>query len=535
MTTTISTGQIRTTVKSIPETVCRVPGIIPVAAFVTGFCSIATEISASRLVAPYFGSSTFIWANLIGVTLLFLAIGYWVGGRLADRYPDARLLYGLIGVAGIALALVIPLSRPILRTSLDAFDDRNAGAFLGSLFASLLLFAPTLLALGMVAPFAIRLRMQSIEDAGKAAGSLYALSTAGSILGSFVPVIILLPEIGTRATFATLAGIMVVMSIVGLAVEGRSRTALLVSLLFIASFSAMVLGSRGDLKPPYRGTLLAEIESDNNYIQVLQDGDETMLALNDGHAVHSIYNPNQLETGGPWDYFALGPLLTNDPVSVAPTDALIVGLAGGTAARQLHAAYPGIHVDGIEIDQAIVDAGRKYFALTDDVASVTVGDGRYVLETSDMSYDLICLDAYRQPYVPFHLATVEYFQLVEQHLKPGGVVAVNAGRTGTDFRLVDSLAATLAEVFPTVVVVDVARYDNSLIFATMDPVSVAEFVQNLQAAGSIPLVNLVAAWSLDRGNIRVASTDGTVFTDDRAPVEWIIDQIIIDEAVREDP
>ncbi len=112
MTTTISPEQIRTTVKAIPATVCRVPGLIPVAAFVTGFCSIATEISASRLVAPYFGSSTFIWANLIGVTLLFLAIGYWVGGRLADRYPDARILYGLIGLAGIALTLVIPLSRP---------------------------------------------------------------------------------------------------------------------------------------------------------------------------------------------------------------------------------------------------------------------------------------------------------------------------------------------------------------------------------------------------------------------------------------
>ncbi len=336
----------------------------------------------------------------------------------------------------------------------------------------------------MVAPFAIRLRMSSIEDAGKAAGSLYALSTAGSILGSFVPVIILLPEIGTRATFATLAGIMIVMSIVGLVVEGRSRSAVLVSLLFLAAFSAMVLGSRGDLKPPYRGTLLAEIESDNNYIQVLQDGDETMLALNDGHAVHSIYNPNQLETGGPWDYFALGPLLTNDPASVAPTDALIVGLAGGTTARQLHAAYPGIHVDGIEIDQAIVDVGREYFALTDDVATVIVGDGRYALQTSDATYDLVCLDAYRQPYVPFHLATVEYFELVASHLNPGGVVAVNAGRTGTDFRLVDSLSATLAEVFPTVLVVDVDRYDNSMIFATMDEVSVEQFTR---ASCRVPL------------------------------------------------
>ena len=206
--------------------------------------------------------------------------------------------------------------------------------------------------------------------------------------------------------------------------------------------------------------MIAELESDNNYIQVLQDGDETLLALNDGHAVHSIYNPKRLETGGPWDYFALGPILTGD---TSPNRALIVGLAGGTAARQLHAAYPGITVDGIEIDHTIVDVGRKYFGLTSDVANVTVADGRYALETSDTKYDLVCLDAYRQPYVPFHLATVEYFKLVSQHLNPGGVVVVNAGRTDTDFRLVDALSATISKAFPTVMVVDVDRYDNSMI------------------------------------------------------------------------
>ena len=513
------------------EVRCRAPRLIPIAAFVTGFASIATEISASRLIAPYFGSSTFIWANLIGVTLLFLSLGYWLGGRFIDARPDARWLYGLIALAAVSLALVIPISRPILRASLDAFDDRNAGAFLGSLAATLLLFAPSLLALGMVAPAAIRLRMSSVEDAGKAAGSLYAISTAGSILGSFVPVIFLLPEIGTRATFATIAAVMLIMSIVGLIAEGKSAVAFAAAGVFALALGALVIGSQGNLKPPYRGQLIAELESDNNYIQVLQDGDETLLALNDGHAVHSIYNPKRLETGGPWDYFALGPILTGD---TSPNRALIVGLAGGTAARQLHAAYPGITVDGIEIDHTIVDVGRKYFGLTSDVANVTVADGRYALETSDTKYDLVCLDAYRQPYVPFHLATVEYFKLVSQHLNPGGVVVVNAGRTDTDFRLVDALSATISKAFPTVLVVDVDRYDNSMIFATNEAVSIDQFAQRLRETAGIPLVETVAGWALDHGNIRIASADGTVFTDDKAPVEWIIDQIIIDEAVREE-
>jgi predicted membrane-bound spermidine synthase len=509
--------------------------LIPVAALVTGFASIATEISASRLIAPYFGSSTFIWANLIGVTLLFLSIGYWIGGRFADAHPDATIMYGLIGVAGVCLALVVPVSRPILRASLDAFDERDAGAFLGSLAATLVLFAPTILALGMVAPYAIRLRISTVADAGKAAGSLYALSTAGSILGSFLPVIVLLPEIGTRNTFWTLASVQILMSITGLVAERQRRFALagcVVAPLIVIGSS---LAAQGNLKPPYRGELVAEFESDNNYIQVLQDGDETLLALNDGHAVHSIYNPTSLETGGPWDYFSLGPLLTSSTAQPNPDRALIVGLAGGTSARQLHAAYPGIEVDGIEIDQKIVEIGREYFGLTDDVANVILGDGRYELQISDTVYDLVCLDAYRQPYVPFHLATVEYFTEVADHLSDRGVVAVNAGRTDTDFRLVDALAATLGEVFSTVVAVDVDRYDNTLLFATNAPASLERFVSHLDAQPQDGLLGSVARWAVERGNIRLATTDATVFTDDRAPVEWIIDQIILDEAVREDP
>ncbi len=516
----------------VPVVRCRRPGLIPLAAFVTGFSSIAAEISASRLVAPYFGSSTFIWASLIGVTLLFLSLGYWFGGRVADARPDARLLYLIIGIAAIAMALIVPISRPILRTSLDAFDDRNAGAFLGSLVATLLLFAPTMLALGMVAPMAIRLRMTGVEDAGKAAGSLYALSTAGSILGSFVPVLILLPAVGTRWTFAILAIAMVIMSIIGLMAEASMPRAASVAILFIAAMAIMGFGSRGTLKPPYRGELIAEIESDNNYIQVLQDGDSTLLALNDGHAIHSIYNPNQIETGGPWDYVTLGPIMT---ANGSPQRALIVGLAGGTSAHQLKAAYPEITVDGVEIDSKIVDVARKYFALTPDVANVEIADGRYALETTDQLYDLIVLDAYRQPYVPFHLATVEFMELVRDHLAPGGVVMINAGRTATDYRLVDALSRTANQVFPSTMVVDVDRYDNSMIFATMDDVSLDQFRQRLEASRSIPFVGEVAGWAVDAGNMRDASTTGTILTDDHAPVEWIIDQIIVGEAVREEP
>ena len=504
---------------------------MPLVAFIGGFSSIGLELTGSRLIAPYFGSSTFVWANLIGVTLAFLSLGYWLGGKLADKRPEPAVLFGLIGAAAVATALIPAVSQPVLRLSLSAFDDRDAGAFLGSLFGTLLVFAPAITLLGMVAPFAIRLRLSSVEEAGRAAGSLYALSTVGSILGSFIPVLVLIPAFGTRMTVLSLAALLGLMSVVGLLAVGRGRASwALLPLLALAMLATALIAS-GEIKPAYRGELLAEVESDNNYLQVVQDGDETLLIMNEGQAVHSVYNPNQLETGGPWDYFLLGPHLAG---ATPPDSALIVGIAGGTTARQLHAAYPGIAVDGIEVDPAVAEVAEDYFGLTDEIANVTVGDGRYVLQTTDEQYDLICLDAYRQPYVPFHLATREYLRLVKEHLEPGGVVAVNAGRTDEDFRLVDALSATMRTEFSTVVVVDVERFDNSLIFATNAPASLDTFLQNLQSVSAVPVVAPTARVALQSGNIRLASATEPVLTDDHAPVEWIIDQIIVDEALREE-
>ena len=506
--------------------------MINVVAFGGGFVSIGLELTASRLVAPYFGSSTFIWANLIGITLAFLSLGYFLGGRMADRFPSARRLYPLIGAAGIAIAVIPLISRPILRLSLDGLEDRDAGAFLGSLFATLLLFAPAMTLLGMIAPYAIRLRLRSVADAGRAAGGLYALSTAGSILGSFIPVLILTPWIGTRLTLLVLAALLIIMSITGLLFSKGARGASLIALPAIVSLLASLIAIDDRIKPPYRGELIAEFESDNNYVQVLQDGEQTLLALNEGQAIHSIYDPNQLTTGGPWDYFLLGPYLASD---APPSNAMIIGLAGGTTARQLDAAFPGVELDGVEVDPVVADVAEDYFGITDELVDVRVADGRYALRTSDDTYDLICIDAYRQPYVPFHLATTEFFGEVSDRLTSTGVVAINAGRTSTDFRLVDALSSTLGAVFKTVVVVDVDRFTNSLIFATNASTSLEAFVDRLGSVGAIPVVADTAPLALEAGHIRPGSTDGPILTDDRAPIEWIIDQIIVDEALREEP
>src|SRR3954449_7717743 len=178
---------------------------LSVLVFVVGTGSLGAEIAAVRLLAPYFGASTIVWANTIGVVLVALSVGYWLGGRLADRHPDMRALC-LTSLAAAAMLAVVPFAAdPLLNVAVDALDQISAGAFLGSLVAVLALVAIPVLLLGTVSPWAIRLGVQSVEEAGTVAGRLYALSTAGSLVGTLVSALLLIPLVGTRRTFLVFA------------------------------------------------------------------------------------------------------------------------------------------------------------------------------------------------------------------------------------------------------------------------------------------------------------------------------------------
>lgn len=504
--------------------------------FLGGVTSVGTELSTSRLIAPYFGSSTFIWANLIGLTLTFLALGYWIGGRVADRSPRPEILYTVTLAAACFVGLIPVMSRPILSSSLRAFDDVNIGSFYGALVGVLLLLAVPVTLLGFVTPYAIRLQLDSVASVGNTAGSLYALSTIGSIFGSFLPVLVLIPLLGTARTFLILGLILLLPSALALLRSGARRSAVIALMLTGAVVMITVFGGPSRIKPPYRGKLVYETESDSNYIQVLDDDGRYLLALNEGHAIHSIYDPRQLLTQGPWDYFMIAPLFLSDPGTAPVQRALLIGLAGGTAARQLTAAYGRIPIDGVEIDPEVARVGRRYFGLdSPELANVNIiiEDGRYFLRTADRRYSLVGVDAYRQPYIPFQLTTKEFFDDVSDHLGPGGTAVVNVGRTDTDFRLVDAIASTMASVYTNVFVIDVERYSNSMVIGTNAPASVEAFAANVDQLPVNSIIRTVGGRSLATGNIRQVHPGGRVFTDDRAPVESVVDQIIIDEARRE--
>jgi spermidine synthase len=298
-----------------------------------------------------------------------------------------------------------------------------------------------------------------------------------------------------------------------------------------ASFAVAVLiawiALPAGIKPPAVGTLITEKDSAYNYIQVVQAGTTTELILNEGQAIHSVYNSQDNLTHGYWDYLLIANAFQRAQASApTPRSVAILGLAGGTTARQYRLAYgDSVDITGVEIDPAILDIGHRYFHLGDARAHEVVSDARYWLDTQAGHYDVIVLDAYRQPYIPFHLTTEEFFQQVRDHLNPGGVAAVNVGRTQTDYRLVAALASTMAAVYPNVYLIDDPNFDNTLVYGTTEPVSIDDVKHNLGLVDA-PLASSAAQTALAEGRLRASPYHGQVYTDDLAPVEQLIDEII---------
>jgi spermidine synthase len=502
-----------------PASLWRGRLLLPLA-FTGGLASLGIEFAAARLLAPFFGQSLFIWGTLIGLILIYLTIGYYVGGRLADRRPDAHLLFQITAAAALLTAAIPLVSRPILSVAQTGFAQLSVGLVLGSLISVIVLFAAPVILLGMVSPFVIRLRIRQLETAGNAAGAVYALSTLGSILGTFLPVFWLIPTYGTRPTIFILALLLGAISTAGLVEAGRRRLYLLIPVAIIG------LGflSGGAIRSAAYGTRIYETESAYSYIQVVRQGSETQLLLDEGTAVHSIYDPTTLYTHGYWDDVLLAPYFGGGR---APGRVALVGLAGGTVARQFTAIDGPLPIDGVEIDPKLVDVGRRYFDMTEPNLHVTVADGRYWMATQAGRYDVILVDAYRQPYIPFYLTTREFFESARAHLTPNGVLAINVGRTPSDTRLVDALSGTLNAVFPRVFDIESSRrFTNSVLFATSGPASVDRFVR-LARSETNPKLQPIIADALAGGDVHQVAPNGIVFTDDLAPVERLIDDIIL--------
>ena len=494
-------------------------------AFIGGLVSLALELAASRLLAPAFGTTELVWSAIIGLILLYLSAGYALGGRWADRSPHPTTLYTILTAAGLTIAIIPVLARPMLRVASQGMWAWNLPQIAGPFIFVLVLFVAPVTLLACVSPFVIRLSVTDVTASGGTAGRIYAISTLGSFIGTFLPNLVLIPNLGTYRTFVLLAMIAAVTGLWGLWKANRRRfwrlawTVLLLIVLFVLK--------PGTIKP--EAGLIHEEESVYNFIQVIENTDGSRyLLLNEGQGIHSVYLPGDaILTGGPWDYYLIAPYFNPPPhPPEAVKNLLVIGLAAGTTATQYTAIYGAMPIDGVEIDPAIIQVGRDYFAMTQSNLTAYASDGRAFLGQTTQHYDVVAVDAYRLPYIPWHLTTVEFFAEVRAHLTAEGVVAINVGHTpgtgdnnaGGDWRLVEAMANTMRQVYPSVYVIEVPDSFNAIVVATVQTTT----AQNL--ADNLPVLNDARLETVTKralANLREPGASTLIFTDDRAPVEQL--------------
>ncbi|MFA6908687.1 MAG: fused MFS/spermidine synthase [Patescibacteria group bacterium] len=481
--------------------------------FITGASCLAVELTASRILAPFFGNSIFIWGNIISVTLAALALGYWIGGKFSDLRPDPRLLYWIVLVSGLLTACIPLVFRFVISSVVLGLGGFQMIMIIGSFISILLLFFVPLFLLGTVSPFVIRLLAKDVATVGNTAGNVYAFSTLGSILGALSTTFGTIPFLGSRETLYFFSSLLCIIAVIGLLAKKKWVIGLAAIPLILWALSA-----GAPLKD--RPGLLYSTESPYQYIEVVQE-DDGMLTLrtNDGRGIQSMYSASSPFTSSYFDYFAVLPYyIDHQDVNV-----LNIGHAGGTTSRIYTTEIEkdkDISLDAVEIDPEITTVARNYFNLDEQPITIIHDDGRHYLESTDERYDIIIVDAYSQQiYIPFQLTTQEFFDLVRSRLTDQGLMAINVNAVNDDSRLLTSILSTIRSVFPYVYSAHYEDTFNYLIVASETPV-------NFDRPGIRPSSPYVAElMNRIQRDARGVDEGGEILTDNRAPVELLTDSM----------
>lgn len=490
-------------------------------AFFSGLSIMAMEITASRLMAPYFGTTIFVWTNIIGVVLVALSLGYYYGGKIADRIPSIELLLRLFFAAG-CLFLVIPLFIKPLSQAVDletmGIHSASVIIFISSLIIATCLFALPVFLLGMVSPFIIKLYLlEDNEHVGESAGRVSAVSTVGSIIGTFLPTLFFIPFLGTRATINFFALALIVIGLFGFKKNNK------LTLLLLTIFPAVIYFSGGQINN-YPNTIF-EDESVYQYISIRQDpAGVRYLSVNEGSGIQSVYDSQQILTGFYYDYFNILPYLI-DPVG--PKKVLIIGLCGGTIANQLSHFFPEeMEIDGVEIDPKIIQAAKDYFAIESTNTNIYNSDGRMFLQNNAKKYDLIVVDAYAQEsYIPWTLTTKEFWGQVKNSLGAKGIIAINVNSIDPDAPLLRSISNTIASIFMDTYITPVSDGRiNYVLFAANNPLDISGLEEKVK---NKELKELALVYKNSTNKVQFDENE-MVLTDDRAPVEFMTDKMTLD-------
>jgi spermidine synthase len=527
---------------------------IGVAVFIAGGVLLGLEIASSRVLAPLFGNSLYVWGSLIGIVLAGLSTGYWLGGIVADRYPTPRLLVGLLGTAAL-LVLAIPF---VDGWTLDRVVAWDPGPRLNPVIATILLFGLPSVVLGSVSPVAVRLKARSIEELGRTAGRLFAISTAGSIAGTFLTSFWLIPELGTDQVLAS-AAIALVLAAAAVALVEKLMLAFALAL----TLAGVSVGAVVSLSPDKGGTVAASqlrnwspvyrqrsLEDRSGGIEESQSGYK-ILATKDSQYHRIAVVEDDTSRYLRFDSSFQSGMYVDDPYRTrfiysdylqlpfayrAQTRRMLyVGLGGGSAPKRTWRDFPGVRIDVVELDPEVVDMAYKYFELPRDPRlSVEVEDGRRYVSGHEGPWDVIVIDAFYSDAIPFHLATREFLELARSRLTPGGLVVTNiiGAVTGPDSRLFRSMLRTYRAVFPTVAIHpvvdtggnDLASVRNIILVAGDGAAPSKQFLLDRwrevrrRSPGAPDLTTAIKG----RVDAPVSTQDVPVLTDDYAPTDALL-------------
>ncbi len=535
----------------------RSAAAIGVAVFIAGAVLLGLEIASSRVLAPFFGSSLYVWGALIGVVLAGLSLGYWLGGMAADRDPTPSLFVAVLGL-GALLVLAIPFVDGWV---LDRVVELDPGPRLNPLLATIALFGAPAVVLGTVSPIAVKLRARSLEHLGRTAGRLFAISTAGSIAGTFATAFWLIPELGTDQLLAAGAVALMLAAAAVALVERLTAAFMLAVAIAAASFGGVLslAPEKGGIvaasefrnwSPVYRQRGVDEEErqaldptngqagyevlhaKDTQYhrLAVVQDSTSRYLRF-DSSFQSGMYRAQPFRTRFDYtDYLQLA--LAYNP---GAKRILFVGLGGGSAPKRMWRDFPALRLDVVELDPEVVDVAYRFFGLPrDERLQVDVEDGRRYLARNEGPWDAIVIDAFYSDSIPFHLATREFLELARARLAPGGVIATNVigAVAGKQSRLLRSMLRTYRTVFPTVAThpvfsmgdTDSSEIRNVIFVAGEGAAPAKQFLAErwrgirVDAPGAPDLGRAIR----DRVDAPISTGNVPVLTDDYAPTDALL-------------
>lgn len=489
--------------------------------FGSGISVLAIELAASRLLAPYFGISIFVWGNIIGMILIALSLGYWIGGKLADKHPTIEFLMYIMAAAGVLTSL-IPVLFQLYIKIMNVNLSFIVFLIVGSLLAVAFLFFIPVFLLGMVSPFAIRIMLSDIKSSGAVAGSLYAFSTVGSIVGTFLSAFILIPFWGTKETIYLASIVLLLLAGFGL----RKKPVFFLLMLVPIGFYFITI--QQNIKEV--AGLVYEQESPYQFFQVFKRDERYELRVNDGLGLQSIYDPNSVLVNNYYDYYSVLPYF-NYPNR--KKDILLIDLGGGTISREYLAFFGDrapLNIDGIEIDPGVIKAGQQFFDLAKQNINIHVSDGRSYLQQTDKNYDIMIVDAYSQQlYIPFHLTTQEFFLETKNHLQENGILAMNVNAVSRDSILLNRIIQTLHSVYSHTYLSPLGEGYNWLVLASASSLDLARMKASIDQQPLIPIANEVIS-----GFEEIESDSRfQILTDNKAPIELLTEKEILDYLLNE--